>query len=116
MMRDMPRKTLDQKDITIAEAKRILEGVKQEELGEFQRRTLDFATKFSKTTPAKAERLMKDLTEKAKLSRAEAIQVVNCMPETIEELRTILTTKGKVIATDQLEEILKLVSRATREG
>jgi len=113
---ELPRRMLDQKDITIIEAKRILERLKEEELGEFQRRTLAFTTKFSKATPAKAERLMKELTEKGKLSQAEAIQVVNCMPRTREELRTILTTKGKVIATDQLDEILRLVSQAARES
>jgi len=112
----MPRRLLNQKDITIIEAKRILERLKEEELGEFQRRTLAFTTKFSKTTHARAERLMKELTEKAKLSQAEAIQVANCMPRTKEELRTILTTKGKAVATDQLEEILRLVSQAAREG
>ncbi len=108
----MPRRIQDQKDVTIIEAKRILERFKEEDLGEFQRRTLAFATKFSKTSPAKADRLVKELVEKVKLSQVEAIQIANCMPRTKEELRTILTTKGRVIATDQLEEILRLVSHA----
>lgn len=111
----MPRRIVDQKDVTIVEAKRILERFKEDELGEFQRRTLAFATKFSKTSSSKADRLLKELVEKGKLSQAEAIQVVNCMPKTKEELRTILTTKGKVITTDQLEEILRLVSHAAGE-
>jgi len=108
----MPRRISNQKDITIIEAKRILERFKEEELGEFQRRTLAFATKFSKTTPAKTEKIIKELVDKIKLSQTEAIQVVNCMPKTKEELRTILATKGRVIATDQLEEIVRLVSHA----
>jgi len=112
----MPRRIQDQKDVAIIEAKRILERFKEEELGEFQRRTLAFATKFSKTSPTKADRLVKELVEKVKLSQAEAIQIANCMPRTREELRTILTTKGRVIATDQLEEILRLVSHAAESG
>lgn len=110
----MPRRILDQKDITIVEAKRILERFKEEDLGEFQRRTLAFTRKFSKTTPAKAEKAIKELVEKMKLSQTEAIQIVNCMPKTKEELRTLLATKGKVIASDQLEEILKLTSHIAK--
>ncbi len=106
----MPRRISNQKDITIVEAKRILEKFKEEELGEFQRRTLAFATKFSKTSPAKAEKLLKELVGNFKLDHADAIQIVNCMPLTKEELRTILATKGRVTGTDQLEGILKLVS------
>ena len=39
----MARKILIEKLITNAEAKGVLEGVKEEELGEFQRRTLDYS-------------------------------------------------------------------------
>lgn len=112
----MPRKILGQKDVTIIEAKRILERFKEEDLGEFQRRTLAFATKFSKTTPARADKLVKELVDKVKLSQVEAIQIANSMPRTKEELRTVLTTKGKVIGTNQLEEILRLVSQAAHNG
>ena len=106
----MPRKILDQKDISTAEAKRILEKFNQDDLGEFQRRTLAYATKFSKTTPAKAEKALKELVEKYKLDPTQAIEVVNCIPDSREELRTMLATKGKVVASEQLEEILKLLS------
>ena len=106
----MPRKILDQRDVTIAEAKRTLEKVNQEELGEFQRRTLAYTTKFSKTTPAKSERILKELVEKFKLDPTQAIEVANCIPDNKEELRTILSTKGKVIASEQLDGILKLLS------
>ena len=109
----MPRKTLEQKDITTPEAKRILERFNEEELGEFQRRTLAYTTKFSKITPAKAEKTVRELVEKYKLDQNQAIEVVNCLPESKEELRTMLATKGKVVASEQLEEILKMLSHVT---
>jgi DNA-directed RNA polymerase subunit F len=108
----MPRRILDRKDIATVEAKRILEKFNPDELGEFQRRTLDYATKFSKLPPAKAERLLKELTDKFKLDQAQSIEVVNCMPESKEELRAILATKGKIITSEQLEEVLKAISHA----
>lgn len=106
----MPRKIIDSRPITTAEAKKTLEKAKEEELGEFQRRTLDYATKFSKIPPPKAEKLVKELSEKYQLDRKDAIQISNSMPRYIEELRTILTVKGRIIGGTQLEDILKLVN------
>ena len=100
---------MDSKPTTTAEAKRTLEKVKQEELGEFQRRTLDYASKFSRISPVKAEKLTRELTDKHQLDRKESIQIANAMPLTIEELRTILTVKGRIIGGTHLEDILKLV-------
>lgn len=106
----MPRKILDSKPAPTAEAKRTLERAKEEELGEFQRRTLDYASKFSKIQPARAEKLVRELSEKFQLDRKDAIQIVNTMPQYIEELRTILTVKGRIVSGPQLEDILKLVN------
>ena len=106
----MPRKIVDSKATPTAEAKKTLEKAKEEELGEFQRRTLDYASKFSRITPAKAEKLVKELSEKFQLERKDAIQIVNTMPRYVEELRTILTVKGKIVGVTELENILKLVN------
>jgi DNA-directed RNA polymerase subunit F len=106
----LPRKIVDSKPTTTAEAKRTLERAKEDELGEFQRRTLDYASKFSKIPPAKAEKLVRELFEKHQLDRKDAIQIANTMPRYIEELRTILTVKGRIISGTQLEDILKLVN------
>ncbi len=101
---------MDSKPTTTAEAKKTLEKAKEEELGEFQRRTLDYASKFSRIPPAKAEKLVKELSEKFQLERKDAIQIVNVMPRYAEELRTILTVKGKIVGATELENILKLVN------
>jgi DNA-directed RNA polymerase subunit F len=106
----LPRKIVDSKPVTTSEARKILEKANEEELGEFQRRTLDYTAKFSKIPAQKAEKLVKELGEKFQLERKDAIQVVNTMPRYIEELRTILTTKGRIISGAQLEDMLKLVN------
>jgi len=106
----MPRKIIDSKPATTAEAKKTLEKAKEDELGEFQRRTLDYASKFSKTTPAKAEKLARELSDKFQLDRKDSIQIANTMPKYIEELRTILTIKGRIISATMLDDILKLVN------
>lgn len=106
----MPRKIVDSKPTTTAEARRVLEKAKEDELGEFQRRTLDYTAKFSKLPYQKAEKLVKELGERFQLDRKDAIQIVNTMPRYVEELRTILTVKGRIISGTQLEDMLKLVS------
>lgn len=109
-MEQLPRKIIDSKPATTPEAKKTLERAKEDELGEFQRRTLDYASKFSKIQPPKAEKLVRELGEKFQLDRKDAIQIANTMPRYIEELRTILTVKGRIISATQLEDILKLVN------
>jgi DNA-directed RNA polymerase subunit F len=106
----LPRKIIDSRATPTAEAKKTLEKAKEEELGEFQRRTLDYASKFSRIPAAKAEKLVKELSEKFQLERKDAIQIVNTMPRYAEELRTILTVKGKIVGATELENILKLVN------
>jgi DNA-directed RNA polymerase subunit F len=106
----LPRKIVDSKPTTTAEARKTLEKAKEEELGEFQRRTLDYTAKFAKVSPQKAEKLVRELGEKFQLDRKDAIQIVNTMPRYVEELRTILTVKGRIVGGTQLEDMLKLVN------
>jgi len=107
----MPRKIIRVEEITLAQAKKAIEEVKQEELGEFQRRTLDYLSKFTKITPDKAKKLVQELVEKFKLENKEATQLVNCMPKSVEEMRTILAVRGKIFLAEQLESILKVMDK-----
>ena len=107
----MARKIVEEKLITNPEAKAILEQVKEDELGEFQRRTLEFARKFSKIPDKEAVKLTEDLHAKLQLERSDAIQIVNCLPGTVEELRAVLTVKGRFVSTEQLNGILEIMKR-----
>ena len=107
----MARKILQEKIVTNSEAQEILGKVKEEELGEFQRRTLDYARKFSKLPADKGEKLVDELSSKLQLDRNDAIQIVNSLPKSIEELRAVLTVKGRFVSTDQLNGILEIMKR-----
>ena len=52
----------------------------------------------------------------ADLEEFEAVQVVNCMPETADELRVFLASGRKIIETTKLEAIVSLLnaSRAAK--
>jgi len=95
--------------LTVPEVKKLLESLGEEKLDQFQRRSLDYASKFSRVETDKAGTLMKALIDKFGLEEEEAIQVVNCMPESIEEIRVFLAGGRKIVETSKLQEILNLL-------
>jgi DNA-directed RNA polymerase subunit F len=107
----MARKILIEKAITNAEAKTVLENVKEEELGEFQRRTLDYTRRFAKIPAEKASKLVEELSSELQLDRNDAIQIVNTLPHSVEELRAVLTVKGRFVSTEQINGILAIMKK-----
>ena len=106
----MPRNIVEEKEITIAEAKKILED--EGELDPFQQRSFDYVNKASKIKASEAEKLVKELGERFEVAKDDAIQIVNCLPSTVEELRVFfVASKKKIIMTSKLEEILKLLDK-----
>jgi len=108
----MSLKILEVKELTLPEVKKLLEERgKVEELNRMQRVTYDYLSKFSKLDADSAIKLKRELVEEHSLSLFSAIQIVNIMPETIEELRTILAKEGKVFTEDDLKNILSTVDK-----
>jgi len=105
----MPPKPLREQVLTVAQVKKMLESLDEEKLDQLQRRSLDYASKFSRVDPEKAEILVKNLMEKFELEKEEAIQLVNCMPESIEEIRVFLAGGRKIVETSKLQGILSLL-------
>lgn len=106
----MPKKILSETYISVPEVRKKLEERTAEELNQFQRRTLDYAIKFTKIDFEKAQELKRELTEKFLIDEKSAVEIVNCMPSTVEELRGFfVSSRPKIVATAQLEEILKTV-------
>jgi DNA-directed RNA polymerase subunit F len=102
----MPRKAIKEQIITIPQVKKILEAIGEEQLDQFQRRSLDYASKFSKLDSETAEKLVTGLVEKFELEEEEVVQLVNCMPESVEEIRVFLAGGRRIVETSKLEEIL----------
>ena len=66
--------------------------------------------KFSKVDPEKAEELLQTLVKEYEIDEAEAIQIINCMPETVDELRVFLAGGRKIIETAKLHSIVALLN------
>ena len=111
----MPRKILKIQPITIPEVKAVLESLGEKNLDQFQRRSLDYATKMSHLDSESSRKLIEELKAEGTLEEKEAIQIVNIMPRSIEELRTFLGGGRKIIETSKLERILNLLDKYRKE-
>ncbi len=100
---------VEKKLLTIPEANQILQKMDLEKADQIQKRTLDYITKFSKASPEEARKMRKQLESDCGLTPEEAVEVVNVMPKTIEELRTFTSGWRKLLPTETLEKVLKIL-------
>jgi DNA-directed RNA polymerase subunit F len=95
--------------ITTAQVKDILEAVKPDDMDQIQRWTADYTAKFAKVDGKKAQKMVKQLVEQCDLTQEEAVEVVNVMPGTLEELRAFTFGWKKLILTETLEKMLSIL-------
>lgn len=108
----MGKRELTDNMLTLPQVKKILDALGEENLDQFQRRTLDYVNKFSKADGDVAEELLDKLVNEFSLDEAEAVQIVNCMPETLDELRVFLAGGRKIIEVSKLEAIVALLNES----
>jgi len=106
----MSKKATTEKRLTLPEVKKSLESMGEENLGQFQRRTLDYVSKFAKVDAEAAQELVGKLVTDFSLEEDEAVQIVNCMPRSVEELRIFLAGGRKIIETSKLEAVISLLN------
>jgi DNA-directed RNA polymerase subunit F len=106
----MSKREISESRLTLPQVKKVLESVGEENLDQLQRRTLDYVNKFSKIQPEKAEELLQTLIKDYEIDEAEAIQILNCLPETVDELRIFLAGGRKIIETAKLKAIVTLLN------
>ena len=100
---------LEKKEITIAEAKKILEA-DLEGLDPLQRRVHDYTVRFSKLSEEASEAMVDELVEKAEVERGVAVQIANSLPTSVGELRTFLGRK-RIISEDVMNRILGIIEK-----
>jgi len=98
-----------EKKLTLPQVKKTMDSIGEENLDQLQRRTFDYVSKFAKVNAETSEKLMQKLVTDFGLEEVEAIEIINCMPKSIEELRVFLAGGRKIIETSKLEAIIKLL-------
>lgn len=99
----------EKKEITIPEARKLLMD-KAEELDPLQRRVLEYTIRSSKLDSEKAKQLTEELVKEADIDRSLAVQIVNCMPGSVLEVRTFLG-RQRIIAEDTMARILGIIEK-----
>ncbi|MGC2385407.1 MAG: RNA polymerase Rpb4, partial [Nitrososphaeraceae archaeon] len=94
--------------ITLPEVKALLETVKPEEMDQIQRWTYDYVVKFSKSDYTRSNQMKKEMIERCDLKEEEAAEVINILPQSLEELRAFTFGWKKLILTENLEKILNI--------
>ncbi|HKZ62515.1 MAG TPA: RNA polymerase Rpb4 [Nitrososphaera sp.] len=100
--------------VTLPQVKEILESVKPDDMDQIQRWTADYVTKFSKADSKKAQKMMRQLVDQCDLTEEEAVEVVNIMPVSLEELRAFTFGWKKLILTETLEKMLNILKEGTQ--
>jgi DNA-directed RNA polymerase subunit F len=106
----MSEHELNEKKLTLPQVKKELAALGEENLDQFQRRTFDYVSKFVKIEEAAVEGLLERLVNEFGLDEDEAVQVVNCAPESVDELRVFLAGGRKIIEAAKLEAIVALLN------
>ncbi len=109
-VKSMSKRELSEKKLSLPQVKQVLESIGEENLDQFQRRTLDYVSKLTKVNSLDAEFLLDKLTKEYGLDEDEAVQIINCMPESVDELRIFLTGGRKIIETQKLSSIVTLLN------
>lgn len=105
-------KVLDEKLVTDAEAKEILENIgKKIELKYEQKNALDILKKFVKIGAEKAKKLVEELKKIKKLREREIIAIVNFLPEDRDDLRLILEKEYTNFTPEEVNQILETIKK-----
>jgi DNA-directed RNA polymerase subunit F len=105
ILADILKKTV----ISLPEVKEILDKANTETMDQIQRWTHDYVTKFTRIDAKKARKMKEKLIQECSLTETEAAEIVNIMPTSIEELRAFTFGWKKLILTDTLERMLKII-------
>ena len=96
--------------IALPDVKEILEAKKVDEMDQIQRWTYDYVNKFSKITRKQAQKLVTELVTECGLTEEEAVEVVNILPSSLEEIRAFTFGWKKLILTSTSESILQKIA------
>jgi DNA-directed RNA polymerase subunit F len=100
--------------VTLPHVKEILESVKPDDMDQIQRWTADYVSKFAKVESKKAQRMTRQLVEQCDLTEEEAVEIVNIMPTSFEELRAFTFGWKKLILTETLTKMLNILKTDTQ--
>ena len=95
--------------ISLPEVKEILSKGDPESMDQIQRWTQDYVSKFSKIEAKSAKKMKQELMKQCDLTEEESVEIVNILPRSLPELRSFTFGWKKLILSETLEKILKII-------
>ena len=95
--------------ISLPEVKEILSNEDPESMDQIQRWTYDYVSKFCKIDSKAAKKMKQELIKQCGLTEEEAVEIVNINPQSLPELRSFTFGWKKLILSETLEKILKII-------
>lgn len=106
----------EQKAVTLAEAKAIMEKRKGDgELGFEQQTTYDYLNARTLLSEDKAEKMLDELMKLDKITRDIAIKIVDLLPRTEAQLGAIVAKERHAFSKTEMAEMLKIVEKYASE-
>jgi DNA-directed RNA polymerase subunit F len=103
--------------MSIPEVKEILETIQAgRELSYEQKLALEHATYSSKTDPDSARKLVAELKKHERITDTIAFKIIEIWPTHPDDVKAIFAKERFTIKEDEVEEILKLVSKYERKS
>ena len=96
--------------ISLPEVREILAKQNVESMDQIQRWTFDYVSKFAKIEPKVAKKMKQDLISQCGLTEEEAVEIINIQPKSLPELRSFTFGWKKLILSETLEKILKIIN------
>lgn len=103
---------LDEEDVSIAHAKKIME--ERKKLGEMvyeQKICLDFLEKVSKLTQAQLKNLIEELSKIEILKPRYIALIINIMPDTEEEVEALFSKERTNLKKEEIKQIIEIVKK-----
>ena len=95
--------------VSLSEVKELLKNQDPENMDQIQRWTFDYVSKVSSLNAESAKKMKNELVKECKLTEEEAVELINICPKTMSELRSFKFGWKKLILTETLEKILKII-------
>jgi len=99
--------------VSLSEVKELLKNQDPETMDQIQRWTFDYVSKVSKLEADSAKKMKQKLIKDCNVTEEEAVELINICPKTMSELRSFTFGWKKLILTETLEKILKIIKDNT---
>jgi len=106
------RRTIDVKEVPLAEVKEILEMPSDIEAGFEQTKTLDYSKKVAKLEKDEAYEMIDELMAAvAKINRAKAVKITDLMPKTPDEVSQLFAKETFTLTEDETAKVIEIVNK-----